>query len=400
MPLHHQVCPNHHPYHHHHHHHHTLLASPSSTLTSTTLGGGGKKEPVFAIVKYSREAGGPTELSIKEGETVLVIKQDSEWWYGSSLDAQGKSGYFPGNYVELKVMIPPAPSYSVAPIPNQDGGNSSAAGGVGVGGKSALITKAVPMRNVNNLQYSTGSSSSAFAYNSGKYGYQDEAKGNQINWNELCNGLDGSRHLFFADPTSMDRCPVWQLPLFADMFADVYKHKLTDEDTQLKVSAVKRIGFAADIIEKALYYIPLEEQFACPLMQTALQRVVGMLKDAKEFCSQMPLSSEDNVRCFAFIIGFTARMRGLRVGDSIMIPSSWISEQSNNEQAVILIITRENEDENDCFSMAIVNSSNINDHGLNYHSFAVDPTYGHVIRNLTIEINRLPKQRVLNTNFW
>ena len=370
-------------------------ASSSSTTTVATSGGG-KKEPVFAIVKYSREAGGPTELSIKEGETVLVIKQDSEWWYGSSLDAQGKSGYFPGNYVELKVMIPPAPSYSVAPIPNQESGSSSSNSS-----RASLATKAIPMRNVNNLQYSTGSSSSAFAYNTGKYGYQEEAKGNQINWNELCSGgLDGSRHLFYVDPASMERVPVWQLPLFADMFADVYKHKLTDEDTQLKLSAVKRIGFAADILERALSYVPIEEQFASPLMQTAVQRVTGMLKDAKDFCSQMPLSSEDNVRCFAFIIGFTARMRGLRAGDSIMIPSSWISDQTNNEQAVILIITRENENEDDCFSMAIVNSSNINDHGLNYHSFAVDPTYGHVIRNLTIEVNRLPKQRVLNTNFW
>lgn len=359
-----------------------ISTTNASSHTSVSHSSTNKKEPVFAIVKYSRAAGGPTELSITEGETVLVIKQDAEWWYGSSLNAEGKSGYFPGNYVELKMMIPPAPSYIAAPIASKTNINSS-----------------------NNYAYNSATTSIATtvassAYSNTKYEYRQEAKGGSINWNELCPGLDGSRYIYSESSTSVNRIPVWQLPAFADLFADTYKHKLTDVDAQLSIPAVKRIGNSVDAVEKALSYISQSEQIANPLLQTAMQKAIGMLKDANEFCAQMPIQTNDTVRCFAFLIGFISRLRGLRIGDSIMIPTTWFSEQSEIEQAIMLILTKENDNDNECFTLAIINTSNTNDHGLNYHSFAVDPTHGQIIRNLSCEVNRLPKLRVLNSTFW
>ena len=47
---------------------------------------------------YDFVASGPTELSLKAGETVeLHDTSDTDWWYGA---AKAGEGYFPSSYVE------------------------------------------------------------------------------------------------------------------------------------------------------------------------------------------------------------------------------------------------------------------------------------------------------------
>eukprot|EP01035_Chromulina_nebulosa_P001865 gene1865-2524_t len=75
------------------------------------------QDTAFAIVLYSRAADGPAELTITEGETILVIKQDMEWWYGSTTGQQPKTGYFPRNYVTLTNKLPLLSSETV-PVEN------------------------------------------------------------------------------------------------------------------------------------------------------------------------------------------------------------------------------------------------------------------------------------------
>ena len=38
------------------------------------------------------------DLRVREGDIILVLSQDGEWWEGI---LNGERGYFPGNYVHL-----------------------------------------------------------------------------------------------------------------------------------------------------------------------------------------------------------------------------------------------------------------------------------------------------------
>ena len=80
---------------------------PSAAAEAT----GGRK----AVVQYDYEKAEDNELELREGEYVTNIEMvDDDWWMGTN--AQGESGLFPSNYVELvdedeeeAVHQPPAP---------------------------------------------------------------------------------------------------------------------------------------------------------------------------------------------------------------------------------------------------------------------------------------------------
>ena len=60
----------------------------------------------YARVKFNKPATSGTELSMTAGDTLAVLGQDGEWWYGTNI-ATGKSGYFPWNYVEVRDDLDP-----------------------------------------------------------------------------------------------------------------------------------------------------------------------------------------------------------------------------------------------------------------------------------------------------
>ena len=68
----------------------------SSTITS-----------IYAAALHDHKAEGDTELTIEAGETLEIIKQDGEWWYGRSLSC-GKTGFFPESYVEVRADLDPS----------------------------------------------------------------------------------------------------------------------------------------------------------------------------------------------------------------------------------------------------------------------------------------------------
>ena len=54
-----------------------------------------------ATVRYSYSADNEDELSLKEGETVIILDknlEDAGWWKG---ELNGKVGVFPDNFVEI-----------------------------------------------------------------------------------------------------------------------------------------------------------------------------------------------------------------------------------------------------------------------------------------------------------
>ncbi|EAQ92503.1 hypothetical protein CHGG_00738 [Chaetomium globosum CBS 148.51] len=80
---------------------------------------GGKR----ALIQYDYEKAEDNEIELREGEYVTNIEMvDDDWWMGTN--AQGESGLFPSNYVELVdedegagAPPPPAPVPAPAPAP-------------------------------------------------------------------------------------------------------------------------------------------------------------------------------------------------------------------------------------------------------------------------------------------
>lgn len=65
------------------------------TISSKDIAADGLNEYYVALYRYdSSEAG---DLNFNQGEVILVIKKEGDWWTGCIGD---KSGIFPSNYVE------------------------------------------------------------------------------------------------------------------------------------------------------------------------------------------------------------------------------------------------------------------------------------------------------------
>jgi hypothetical protein len=92
-----------------------VTAAKPSPSTNSDVAAAKSKPKVFAIAKYARIAQGSTELTIAVGDEIEVVKQDSEWWYGSVGEGTSKkTGFFPGNYVQLKGSSEPRPVEAVS----------------------------------------------------------------------------------------------------------------------------------------------------------------------------------------------------------------------------------------------------------------------------------------------
>lgn len=53
------------------------------------------------IALFDYEADGEGELSFKEGDVIIVAREDGQWWLGSVQGHETSKGWFPGSFVSL-----------------------------------------------------------------------------------------------------------------------------------------------------------------------------------------------------------------------------------------------------------------------------------------------------------
>jgi len=79
----------------------SALSVASSSLPPTSLSFKSSSS-VFAVALYDYLADGPTELNVKEGDLIELIRRDSSgWWNGR--DRNGRIGWFPSTFARLLV---------------------------------------------------------------------------------------------------------------------------------------------------------------------------------------------------------------------------------------------------------------------------------------------------------
>jgi hypothetical protein len=184
------------------------VSSPVNSVSSEsaadqTAAAKPSKPKVYATVKYARIAQGSTELTIAIGDEVEVIKQDSEWWYGSIGDgAAKKTGFFPGNYVQLK-----------------DSGAAAGAGSsASMQSASPALDSTSPYASPNQYQNSTnysqhsdyGSSAETPQYKSSNPTIRLPRRAVK---EKIITEMTGESYAL--DPMEgSEKCPIWHLPFF------------------------------------------------------------------------------------------------------------------------------------------------------------------------------------------
>lgn len=374
----------------------TQAAAPSPASAPTSSVGGATttsaaptpaqkpspKPKVYAVVKYNREAQGPTELTIKTGEVVWVQKQDSEWWYGSTLDK--KLGFFPGNYVLIKDDIDPnSPETYVYHDPKkpQSAAPTSA---------PASVSKAQPSRPQSKAQSTPSVKPSSSKL---KLPGRGPKKHN-------VSDLVGAAYALEPTENDAEAQPVWYHSFFLDLFADPYRTKIVgNKDPTSSTPAIGRMKQALHVVLKALQRVDASEQEEVEGMDEVLRYIIKTLEESYTNVGRIPAGTNDATRFFTFLATFMERIRVLSQNESMMIPCSWMTDIAE-EHAVLLLVTRQEEGTACDYTVTVVNTAEGPDRGLQYHASHIDCGDGAVLRNVALELAGIPNEKIYNTAFW
>ena len=330
---------------------------------------------IYARANFSRKGVSATELSIEAGETLIVLKQEGEWWYGSSLNS-GKAGFFPGNYVEIRADLDPGKK----PLPPV---LSSAPG-----------TVPTDVRHVAKEQIATGNAQ----VDSKKTPFGMKRSLPKAPSTMTAAALKGDK--FAIQPREKDKQPqpIWYQPFFLDLFAGGYKQRLVENDPYQKVPAITRLHdsfhVARTMLERAMGD---GDHCHTSEMHSVCSHCLSLLNDACDLTAQIPVYSNDPVKFFSFLTFLTIRIKAMRENDSIICPTSYVT-QDGTDHGVILIVTKTRYNTDSNYSIAVVNTSQSN--GVAYHASAVDSEDGSILRNLAFELNNIPNEKIQNSTFW
>ena len=178
------------------------VATPTMATNAVAESAPTPASQVYAKAKYTKLSSGPTELTIMQGDMVVVLKQESEWWYGYTLSGgEDTTGYFPGNYVEIQEGYDP--SANVAGNRNTVGNIASMA--------TAALSAASTVKEVVRSRVIPKIAAAGF-------GSDPEAEMVTSQFS-VAIGND--------TPTT----PVWQQAFFQDLFADYSRNVISGDNT-------------------------------------------------------------------------------------------------------------------------------------------------------------------------
>jgi hypothetical protein len=320
---------------------------------------------IYAQVLYTRAAQGPTELSITEGETLIVLKQDGEWWYGSALSSAGtKVGFFPGNYVQL--VSNSSPDTFVAAQPTY---------------KPEVIAR------------DRTASDSSISSSQIKVPRRDAHLGS------VYQPVSGKNTYTYTPPNAGNEyisTPIWYQPFFLDMYADEYKSKFVPKDTHATTSGIKRMHVALHAVRISLMRVNPDDQLDG--LREILQHSLRVFTEACDMCERIPAKSGDHNKFWSFLATFVVRVKTLAESESLVVPVCW-PYADGKEHAVLIVVTKFRKGTDSDYSLAVINTGD-GERGLDRHAVTVDNEDGNILRNLSFQLVNIPNERITNTAFW
>lgn len=382
----------------------TTTINPASNVGSVPAGNSkpaASSEPtIFAIAKYSRPAGGATELTIEKGDTLIVLSnKDKDWWYGSIVGKSSKPGYFPSNYVELKANTVENPTAiaSISARPASVAFPKAQPSTTAVAATAPSTMKAVSKASL----FSTimGQTKSYKAADANVYIPPQERKEKTIPATCTKAGLAGYKYVFTHPIDEKSQVPVWKLPLYIDLFADGYKSHYEKLDVYESTPVIVRIRTTLEAMLEVTKYVDLSVDAATESIRRVQDKVVYAIRDCIDICRMIPHHAEDMVRLYTFLVTFSMRVKSLRTGDFLLIPCAWTSE-NGSENAVFLLLMKEVDANFGGYAVSIINASDYPDSGLEYHIPHVNSVSGMPQRKLYFNLRNVPDERIQNTAFW
>jgi len=345
----------------------------------------------FATVKYSRVATGPTELTIEKGDTILVQDmKGGEWWYGSIVGKSSAPGYFPSNYVDLKqssVQNSSQLSLRTNEVPLSTNAQLSTA---------TLSQKEQPATQVNQQAVSSKKVSSN---NSNALSESSSGARTMIS---ACSkvGLSGSYNIL-RSPSANVPLPVWKLPFFVDMFLDEYKSSLDINDHDYEgLPVIQRFRSTLEVFMESSRYIDMANDTISEDIRRVLDKVIYTIRDSIDICRSVPNHCEDFNHIYTYLVTFMVRIRSLRAGEYLMVPLTWKSANDSDEHLIVLLIMKGRDSHQDGYTLHIVNASNDSHSGIEYHPPNVNSCTGTAGRKISLELSRIPDEKMQNTAFW
>lgn len=367
-----------------------VVDAPKSTASDP------KTKATLVRVKYARVAGGPTELTIAVGDTLLVKDTtNQEWWYASTISGPAKAGYIPSNYVEViqdsTSTAAPAASASIS------SNSSTTAKSTPISSSTAVSAGVASVSSQHQNDFIDGSFDLSIKSNTPSMPRSVAEPTDELP--QLCRraGLTGSRYVFNKSANSMELVASWTMQPFLDLFTEPYT--FSDPAVIHKQSAMDRVRSSLDCIISASKMVDSSNELRSEPQRIVFQKYMGALKDAQDICRTLPPKSDDSVRFYTFLVSFMVRVRTLRVKEYLLLPAFWVDEQ-DFEHCVLCLISKEKEETNNNYSLTLVNSRNIANSGLDYHPPSVDPVTGEIRRKLSITFHNISDDRIQNSGFW
>lgn len=380
-----------------------FAASTSSSVSKTATKPAEPESTTVAIAKYSRQASGPTEISIEKGDVIQVINtNDKDWWYGKVQSKHGNPGYFPSNYVELRGSA--TTTTTTQQSSSVTSSSSTAASSISSVFASTLSTASAAATAAASSLVSGSSSNKPRPVQQEKRIVANESyfravaeDDTSVPVPENCRsvGLSCDR---YACKQFMENnvAPLWKFPFILDLFADPYKTELGV--SMVNVSPISRLRSTLDTLYESMRFIDKEKDIESSAIRASVMEMSDSIRDLMDTCRSIPEKAEDNLRFYTFLVSFIAKIRSVRVGTSTIVPLCW-SASEDVQHAILLVIRRES-DAPDGYTVTIVNTNAAQGSGIEYHVPNVSAIHGTALRRTTFELKRVSSDRIQNTIYW
>lgn len=250
----------------------------------------------------------------------------------------------------------------------------------------------------------------------GKFGSEDRnespvvrAKRNKRT-EHLCRDYTGPKTQLSGKTTG----PFWTQHAFFDLFIGEKKSRYLARNVDSDMHPIHQLRNSMHFVHAAISsQLELFQAISVQNLPSFATNALSALYEACNLLDRYPLSP-DPTAVLLFLDYFIPRMRALRLHEFLFFPCTWYTSldfpsplgfkflfrtSEGKVFAILLVIMKTSEGTDANYSVAAVNTQE-NSGGLDFHAVRIDADSGEALRNLSLEINFINNEKILNAPFW